>query len=134
MITDTIVFLSDDDEVNNYLSREILEEFLPADSIHEFTSPEEMISRAGQLGTHIKGDRFIFFVDINMPGCSGWELVRRLKELPGFSFQGKDKIYILSSSINPNDRNMAGKEAFISGFLEKPLTSELVSAVLDDSV
>ena len=74
--------------------------------------------------------RFVFFIDINMPEFSGWEMVRQLKSQPGFDFKEKDRIYILSSSINPADRVTAVNEISVTGFLEKPLTISMMEWLL----
>lgn len=128
--TDWIVFLADDDEINNFLSRAVLEEFLPEDRIFDFTSPGQILQAAREICQEQADRKFLFFIDINMPEFNGWELIQRLKELPRFDFFGKDAIYILSSSINPADRAAALQEKGITGFLEKPLTMNVVGGLL----
>ncbi len=130
--TDWIVFLADDDEINNFLSRAVLEEFLPEDRVFDFTSPGQMLKTACSISAQKAGCSFIFFIDINMPEYNGWELINQLKALPCFDFPGKDNIYILSSSINPADQEKAKKEMAISGFLEKPLGIKTVAEVFDN--
>jgi CheY-like chemotaxis protein len=57
-------------------------------------------------------------------------MVRQLKDQPGFDFDRKDRIYILSSSINPADRAAALKEKGVTAFLEKPLTIDMIEGLL----
>lgn len=129
--TDEItVVLADDDEINNYLSVSVLGEFFPEEQVLAFTSPGTAVSEAQGICADDPSRRFIFFIDINMPEFSGWEMVRRLKSQPGFDFTSKDRIYILSSSINPADRAAAMKEKSVTGFLEKPLTIDLIAGLL----
>lgn len=129
-LDDIIVILADDDEINNYLSVSVMNEFLQADQVHAFTSPGLAVHAARQRCMTDPSRCFFFFIDINMPEFSGWEMVRRLKEQPGFDFDGKDRIYILSSSINPADRAAALKEKGITAFVEKPLTIDMVGELL----
>ncbi len=129
-LEDIVVILADDDEINNYLSASVMMEFLQAGQVHAFTSPGQAVNEAKNACVADSSRQFLFFIDINMPEFSGWEMVRQLKEQPGFDFEGKDRIYILSSSINPADRAAALKEKGITGFLEKPLTIDTIEGLL----
>lgn len=127
---DYTIILADDDEINNYLSVSLLSEYISAGQVFAFTSPGQAVNEARRIcGAHPLR-RFIFLIDINMPEFSGWEMVRQLKSGPAFDFTGKDRIYILSSSINPSDRAAALQEKSITGFLEKPLTIEVIETML----
>lgn len=130
MRSDICVILVDDDDINNYLSKVILEDFLPPENIKEFTSPLTLLNYLpGQLReAGIK--RCIFFVDINMPGMSGWELIRQLKNMELFDFGRKDLIYVLSSSVNQRDRERVEMESSIHGFIEKPISLNKVESLL----
>lgn len=128
---DITVILADDDEINNYLSVSVLGEFITENQVLAFTSPGMAVREAKLICADDPARRFIFFIDINMPEFSGWEMVRQLKTQPGFDFNAKDRIYILSSSINPADRAAAMKEKSVTGFLEKPLTIDLIAGLLD---
>lgn len=129
-LDDIVVILADDDEINNYLSVSVLTEFLQPGQVHAFTSPGIAVNDAKKECVADPSRRYFFFIDINMPEFSGWEMVRQLKDQPGFNFEGKDQIYILSSSINPADRAAALKEKGITGFLEKPLTIGMIEVLL----
>ena len=129
-LDDITVILADDDEINNYLSVSVMSEFLPAHQVLEFTSPGMAVNEAIKVCTADPSRRYYFFIDINMPEFNGWEMVRQLKNSPGFDFGKKDRIYILSSSINPADKTAALKEKGVTGFLEKPMTIEMIDGLL----
>lgn len=129
-LEDIVVILADDDEINNYLSVSVMTEFLPAGQVFAFTSPGQAVDEAKKACVADPSHQYFFFIDINMPEFSGWEMVRQLKDQPGFDFDRKDRIYILSSSINPADRAAALKEKGITGFLEKPLTIGMIEDLL----
>lgn len=129
-LDDITVILADDDEINNYLSVSVINEFIPAEQVLEFTSPGMAVNQAIKACTADPSRRYFFFIDINMPEFSGWEMVRQLKTQPGFDFGEKDRIYILSSSINPADKTAALKEKGITAFLEKPLTIDMIDGLL----
>jgi CheY-like chemotaxis protein len=129
-MNDITVILADDDEINNYLSVSVIGEFVAAGQIFAFTSPGQAVREAKSICADQPSKRFVFFIDINMPEFSGWEMVRQLQSQPGFDFNGKDRIYILSSSINPADRVTAVNEISVTGFVEKPLTIGMMEGLL----
>jgi len=48
-------------------------------------------------------EKILIFLDLNMPIMNGWEFLEELKNLND-SLQLNYKIFVLSSSINPDDR------------------------------
>jgi CheY-like chemotaxis protein len=72
----------------------------------------------------------IILLDLNMPICDGW------KFLDGFStFDESIKksitIYILSSSIDPNDEKRALKYPNVKSFVLKPITIDFLEKILN---
>jgi CheY-like chemotaxis protein len=68
----------------------------------------------------------LIFLDINMPVMDGWEFLDACIE------ENRDTIpvFLLSSSINPADKERAMNYSQVHGFLSKPFTSEK----LDDAL
>jgi CheY-like chemotaxis protein len=80
----------------------------------------------------ISMERFpaVIFLDINMPVMDGWDFFEQFKT--DFAhFEAKTTIFILSSSINPEDLAKAKNEKSIAGFLAKPLNAENIKKVKD---
>jgi CheY-like chemotaxis protein len=65
----------------------------------------------------------IIFLDLNMPGFSGWDFLNRFSQLYK-RFRKSIDVYIVSSSIDPNDKLLADKYPFIKGSLCKPVQME----------
>ena len=62
----------------------------------------------------------LILLDLNMPVMGGWEFLELFSSrFP--SFVERIKIYVLSSSINPEDKVRATKEPLVEKFLYKPL-------------
>jgi len=67
----------------------------------------------------------LILLDINMPIIGGWEFLNHFETMfPQFA-KGMP-IFILSSSINPDDKEKANKDTRILGLLEKPFDFEQI--------
>jgi len=62
----------------------------------------------------------LIFLDINMPGMSGWEFIENCKDVPKLRLNNIDVI-MLTSSLNPDDALRAENNEQIKYFQEKPL-------------
>ena len=67
----------------------------------------------------------IVFLDINMPVLSGWDVLSKFTNFPD-EIKNQFTIYILSSSVAVEDKEKADKCPLVAGFVEKPLTAELL--------
>ncbi|HLO70136.1 MAG TPA: response regulator [Flavipsychrobacter sp.] len=72
----------------------------------------------------------IVFVDIQMPVMNGFEFVEAFEALPENIRQGYS-IYMLSSSINENDIAKVKGYQSVRQFLNKPLTNNAITVVLN---
>ena len=67
----------------------------------------------------------LILLDINMPIMDGWEFLNHFEtRFPQFA-KGMP-IFILSSSINPDDKEKANKDSRILSLLEKPFDFEQI--------
>lgn len=65
----------------------------------------------------------ILLIDINMPIMDGWNLSDKLFEQHAEDLKETD-CYILSSSVNQNDKDQAEKHPLIKEYLVKPLRKD----------
>lgn len=61
----------------------------------------------------------IIFLDLNMPIMDGWEF---LDEFVKLSTEDKPRVYVVSSSIDPNDIEKAKNYGIVNDFISKPLS------------
>jgi len=69
----------------------------------------------------------LIFLDINMPGMTGWEFLERYEQLDSSS-KGGLIVVILTTSENPDDRAKAN-EMHVS-FTTKPLTPDALEEII----
>lgn len=72
----------------------------------------------------------LIFLDINMPGMTGWEFLEAYKSL-NVDAQKNTIIIMLSTSANPKDIEKAGTWDFVSDYVTKPLTKERLEVIID---
>lgn len=74
----------------------------------------------------------IIFLDLNMPVLDGWGFLEIFHKNYFHHFPNT-KVYILSSSVDPNDKENAEKYPFVANFISKPLTKEIVKEIKSES-
>ena len=70
----------------------------------------------------------IVFLDINMPGMSGWEFLQEYSQLDK-ELQSKAIIVMLTTSRNPDDEAKAHEWNFVAEYIAKPLTKEIMNTM-----
>lgn len=120
MICFDVIFLVDDDPINNLINRRLLGKIGIGNRIEEFLSGQDALEKIELLP---EAESLLIFLDINMPVLNGWEFLDSYQVL----FPDRtDKIVILSSSIDFQDRQKALEYSIVSGFLEKPLSLDKI--------
>jgi len=117
-----IVFI-DDDEVNNMVCERIVKRTLGSiANVFSFTSSEEGLSHLkNETVLMEKGAYTLLFLDINMPVLTGWDVLQRIEQMDD-KIKNKLLLFMLSSSIDPDDIRKATENKLVSDFIEKPLS------------
>lgn len=123
------IILIDDDEPTNYLHELIIEESNCTDEVMTFASAEKALEYFESRRIESFFSHQLIFLDINMPRMDGWEFLERFEKL-GKSNLGNYKIIMLTTSVNPDDKQKATQHFNVSGFYNKPLTEELLEKLM----
>ncbi len=127
------VLLIDDDEATNFYHTVILEEELADLHIHSVRSARAgldfLLSKDESAGIPQPG---IIFLDLNMPGMSGWDFVTKYNNLSQ-EIHDRSIVVLLSTSINPDDRERAAEIPAVREFVNKPLTPETFWRVVNEN-
>ena len=118
----------DNDPVNNLLCDLAIKDAVVDNDVLAFTDPLkafEYISTDNQNNN----SRNILLLDINMPIWSGWDFVDHFDTLDE-NIKNSFKVFMLSSSIDNNDKQRAVENKNVVDYIEKPLTKEKVSSLL----
>jgi CheY-like chemotaxis protein len=71
----------------------------------------------------------IIFLDINMPVMNGWDFLEEFAAIKS-SLHFTPKIYILSSTVDPEDYKKASSFGTVTSFLSKPLDKKFLDDIL----
>jgi len=112
--------LIDDNFIDNFVTRKILETGQFAETILVMQSAQEAIDalRRGVIKPEV------IFLDVRMPMMSGFEFLEEFEKLDA---DVKDvRIFMLSSSLDPTDINKSSNNKYVAQFVHKPLTHDVL--------
>jgi len=130
------ILLIDDDEATNFINAIYLEEAQCTEHIEITNSGQKALNYlTNSEGSFCDNRDFrcpdLIFLDINMPVMNGWEFLDLYKRIDKEEHV-KVIIIMLTTSLNPDDKERAGKMPEISGFASKPITPELIDNIMDE--
>ncbi|XOV68733.1 MAG: response regulator transcription factor [Fluviicola sp.] len=121
--------LVDDDRDMRFLHTRLIRKSGLVETIIEFKNGKDALN-------YIKEEREnppqIIILDINMPGISGWDVADALRD-DCKELKGLVHLFILTSSVNPNDFSYAEEHPCIQEILEKPLNQEKLQMIIDSA-
>lgn len=124
------ILLVDDDLTVNYFHKRLLQSFFDKDKIETCLNGKQAIDMLTNMKeTNDKEDHVIILLDLNMPVMNGWEFLAEfhyLKEELKFS----STIYIVTSSLNPEDKNNCISNTDVKKYLSKPMSKKDIELIL----
>ena len=115
----TSVAIIDDDEVFQMLIKKILEKETAMDSILQFSNGFAALLYFRGNTSNMHRLPLIIFLDLNMPGMTGWQLLTQLDKLQ-FDQPYKPSVFIISGS-EAIDFERLRSFPLIKGYLTKPI-------------
>lgn len=127
------ILLIDDDEATNFYHKIILEDEGIDAHIQSVKSAKEGLDFLLGKGDYVNSPQpGIIFLDINMPGMSGWDFLAKYNELSK-DIHNRAVVSILTTSLNPDDREKAASFPMVKEFVHKPLTPEVFWKVVNNN-
>ena len=123
------VLLVDDDEDANFYQQNLIKKAGFAEKVDIAYNGKEALD---YLNACIKGKQplpEIIFLDLNMPQMNGWNFLEKYNQLDE-AIKSKIVLIILTSSVNPDDAERAGKTPEVKGYQNKFLNADQLGEIL----
>ncbi len=121
------VLVIDDDEIDIFISRKILQSSFFA---HEIVLKNSIADATQYLESLVRNSEElpeIIFLDLNMPGEDSFDFLEQLREVRALT--GNDFRVVILTSVTDQFFNAKGKEtnrSMVEAVLEKPLKADLL--------
>lgn len=111
--------LIDDNPIDLLVNERVLSSVVDKSEIVKVQSGEEAL----RLLENPENLPQIILLDISMPAMSGFDFLEAYKKIHSIR-HSQIAVYILSSSLDPDDIRKAETEKYVKAFLQKPLKPE----------
>ncbi len=123
----------DDDPINNMICNRMIQLTLSGSTVKTFTDPGKGLEHIQIKYTADDAAKAILFLDINMPSMTGWDVLDKFQNFPDH-LKKKVKIFMLSSSVDPQDIDRAGSSELVTGYITKSLSQDKLQSAYSDYV
>jgi CheY-like chemotaxis protein len=125
------IFLIDDDPIFVYLTRRIIDSTACTCEINEFTDGELAISYLNAICDKVELLPDLIFLDLSMPVMDGWEFLKEYSLLRP-KLKKNISLFIVSSSISPQEVERSKNFMTVTDFLIKPLEKRKIIEIINN--
>ncbi|MBV7531501.1 response regulator [Chitinophaga sp. sic0106] len=121
-----MIFIVDDDPIHQQIAKIMIERQGISTNIRVFSDAQDVLDYFRENTNVAAALPDLILLDLNMPVMDGWEF---LEEYATFQAElpKSIKIFVLTSSIDEKDKERVRSYSFVSGYLTKPLSKEIIS-------
>lgn len=126
-----VIWVIDDDEIYRFAIRLILKRANITELSEFFNNGKVALDRlSGQVA---QGGQLpdLILLDLNMPVLDGWQFLDAYKKLK-LDLVKPITIYLVSSSIDEEDKNNAKSNDDVSGLIVKPISIKAIQNILSE--
>ena len=119
-----MIYIVEDDPIAAMIAREVLRRNHVVADIQTYVNGQrafDQLTAVVQDGGYIPD---LILLDLNMPLMDGWDF---LEAFAGMDIHPLVPIFVLTSSIRPNDQERALRYEEVKGFFSKPLNNATIA-------
>ena len=116
-----LTYIIDDDKLTVKLISILVSKNKFCEEIQSFDNAQRAIDKLKQNASNNGVLPDAILLDLNMPAMDGWQFLDEFMLLP---IKKEISIFIMTSSIDPVDIEMAKKYKIVKDYVEKPITSK----------
>ena len=120
-MTNRLTYIIDDDKLTVKLISILVSKNKFCEEIQSFDNAQHAIDKLKQNASNNGVLPDAILLDLNMPAMDGWQFLDEFMLLP---IKKEISIFIMTSSIDPVDIEMAKKYKIVKDYVEKPITSK----------
>jgi CheY-like chemotaxis protein len=121
-----LTYIIDDDKLSVKLMSLLIAKNDFCEEIHPFFNPQVALDELKQNAEENKRLPDAILLDLNMPIMDGWQFLDEFSLLP---IKKEIPVFIVTSSIDPADIEMAKKYDMVRSYIMKPITNEKLNAL-----
>lgn len=120
------IFIVDDDPIHQQIAKIMIERQAISSHIRVFSDAQDVLDLLRENAGDVQALPDLILLDLNMPVMDGWEF---LEEYAVFQDQlpKQIRIFVLTSSIDEKDKERVNAYSFVTGYLTKPLSKEIIA-------
>ncbi|WP_142685067.1 response regulator [Chitinophaga polysaccharea] len=120
------IFIVDDDPIHQQIAKIMIERQAISSHIRVFSDAQDVLDFLRENAVDVQALPDLILLDLNMPVMDGWEF---LEEYAVFQDQlpKQIRIFVLTSSIDEKDKERVNAYSFVTGYLTKPLSKEIIA-------
>jgi len=119
------VMIIDDNLIDLYIASRMITKNNFGNKVLQYSSAKEAIKYLQENQANVSQLPEVIFVDIYMPGMSGFEFMKEYDKL-STPLKNICRVFIISSSLDEQDLNCANNDENIVAMKEKPITKEFL--------
>lgn len=121
-----LTYIIDDDKLSVKLMSILISKNTFCEEMQSFHNPQTALDTLKQNYHTNEMLPDVILLDLNMPVMDGWQFLDEFILLP---IEKKISIFIMTSSIDPTDIEMAKKYDVVKDYIEKPITAQKLDAI-----
>ncbi|MDF9301593.1 response regulator [Tritonibacter mobilis] len=122
------IMLIDDNEIDHHMCKRVVERSGLVGEFIQFLSAEEALDHLRQAGDRPVVDAIL--LDVNMPRMDGFEFLETATAELGEHF-ARVVVMMLTTSLNPRDKERAAQFAVVKDYSSKPLLIEYLQRLAE---